>query len=173
MKKNLQYFMHSKYQIEVLPITEEDGGGYEARIPQLGKYLFVGWGETIVRAIESLEKVKRHLFANYIRKGMKIPEPKIENEDYSGKFVVRLPVSLHKQLAEKAKLESVSLNQFVLHLLSSNYEKMELREEFRKIVKDISMSKRTELQKLLDKYKHEIPEYGKFVKTNITAPANC
>jgi hypothetical protein len=37
---------------------------------------------------------------------------------YSGRFVVRIPKSLHRQLAETAASESVSLNQLVLTLLA-------------------------------------------------------
>ncbi|OIN88237.1 MAG: hypothetical protein AUJ21_11230 [Anaerolineae bacterium CG1_02_58_13] len=44
--------------------------------------------------------------------GNPIPEP-APDEDYSGKFVVRLPRSLHRQLVETAEREGVSLNQFV------------------------------------------------------------
>jgi antitoxin HicB len=39
-------------------------------------------------------------------------------EEYSGKFNLRLPKSLHRELAESAKAEGVSLNQYVTMLLS-------------------------------------------------------
>lgn len=39
-------------------------------------------------------------------------------EDYSGKLVLRLPRSLHKQLTEAAKIEGVSLNQYMLYKLA-------------------------------------------------------
>lgn len=39
-------------------------------------------------------------------------------EGYSGKFLVRVPKSLHKRLAEEAALEGVSLNQYALYKLS-------------------------------------------------------
>jgi hypothetical protein len=44
--------------------------------------------------------------------GDPIPEPRLL-EDYSGKFVVRLPRSLHRDLVEMASQEGVSLNQYV------------------------------------------------------------
>ena len=37
---------------------------------------------------------------------------------YSGKFLVRVPRSLHARLARLAKAEGVSLNQYVAHRLS-------------------------------------------------------
>lgn len=39
-------------------------------------------------------------------------------EEYSGKLVIRIPRSLHKELKEAAKREGVSLNQYMLYKLS-------------------------------------------------------
>jgi predicted HicB family RNase H-like nuclease len=39
-------------------------------------------------------------------------------EDYSGKFTVRLPRSLHEALVDRAEQEGVSLNLFVTNALS-------------------------------------------------------
>lgn len=47
-----------------------------------------------------------------------LKELKQELEDYSGKFVLRLPRSLHKLLKEEAAIEGVSLNQYMLYKLS-------------------------------------------------------
>jgi len=41
-----------------------------------------------------------------------IPEPR-PIEEYSGKFVVRVPKSLHRNLVEEAEREGVSLNQYI------------------------------------------------------------
>ena len=49
-----------------------------------------------------------------------LPEPNIRpsREEYSGKFVVRVPKSLHAALAAEAEAEGVSLNQLVVTKLS-------------------------------------------------------
>lgn len=39
-------------------------------------------------------------------------------EGYSGKVLIRLPKSLHKRLTEAARIEGVSLNQYILYKLS-------------------------------------------------------
>lgn len=39
-------------------------------------------------------------------------------EDYSGRLVLRIPRSLHKALKEAAKIEGVSLNQYMIYKLS-------------------------------------------------------
>lgn len=38
--------------------------------------------------------------------------------EYSGKISLRIPKSLHKKLAEEARAEGVSLNQYALYKLS-------------------------------------------------------
>ncbi|TWT58916.1 HicB family protein [Thalassoglobus neptunius] len=42
-----------------------------------------------------------------------------EVDEYSGNFALRLPKSLHKALAEEAKIEGVSLNQLCVAKLAS------------------------------------------------------
>lgn len=120
MKKDLNYYLKLEYPIEINPIPKNKGGGYEAIIPQLGRYAFIGDGETIEEAIKDLEKTKKEYFRDYLQKGTKIPEPKVEGEDYSGKFLVRVPTFLHKYLSEEAKKNGISLNQYVNVLLSMN-----------------------------------------------------
>jgi predicted HicB family RNase H-like nuclease len=49
-----------------------------------------------------------------------LPEPvnKPQRHEYSGKFVVRLPKSLHAALGQEAEREGVSLNQLVVTKLA-------------------------------------------------------
>jgi len=54
-----------------------------------------------------------------IEDGIAIPEPD-SIEDYSGQFKLRLPRSLHRQLALQSKREGVSMNQYCVFLLSQN-----------------------------------------------------
>ena len=50
-----------------------------------------------------------------------MPEPSTVQplQGYSGKFLVRVPRSLHARLARRAAQEGVSLNQFLTGVLSS------------------------------------------------------
>jgi len=120
--KDLDYYLSLPYRIEIQPIPEHDGGGYEARIPRLGRYAFVGDGETIPEALHSLEEIKRVLLAEYLEECLPIPEPEPDEESYSGKFVVRIPKYLHRELALRAKENDVSLNQLVSTLLASGLQ---------------------------------------------------
>lgn len=70
MKKDLDYYMNLPYPIEIIKIKEEEGGGFQARILLLGKYAFLGDGETIEESLNDLEKVKKYLFQEYLEKGL-------------------------------------------------------------------------------------------------------
>lgn len=117
MKKDIQYYMNLGYTIEIATIPEDEGGGYAASIPQLGKFAFVGDGETRAEALENLDAAKRDLFESYLQRGIPIPEPEQE-EKYSGRFVVRVPITLHAELSKQAENNGCSLNQYVTTLLS-------------------------------------------------------
>jgi len=55
--------------------------------------------------------------------GNPIPEPSqpAVQSHYSGKVLVRMPRDLHAKLAETAKNENVSLNQYIVYLLSTEH----------------------------------------------------
>jgi len=58
------------------------------------------------------DEIRRLWIETEVERGNEIPPPSYP-EEFSGKFVVRIPRSLHRTLAESAKREGVSLNQYV------------------------------------------------------------
>jgi antitoxin HicB len=48
-----------------------------------------------------------------LEEGIPIPEPR-PLEEFSGRFVLRLPKSLHRDVARKAEEEGVSINQWIV-----------------------------------------------------------
>lgn len=121
MKKSdlLKKYMSYEYAVEVKKIADEDGGGYKACIPQLGRYAFVGDGETEQAAIDMLKEVKKDHFELYIEKGIEVPPPAQDEEAaYSGKFLLRVPVDLHALLAKNAKKNNMPLNQYCVYILT-------------------------------------------------------
>lgn len=66
----------------------------------------------------AIETAKRVYFSSMLEDGKPIPEPAPTTEQYSGKFVVRVPKSLHADLARAAQREEVSLNTLVVAALS-------------------------------------------------------
>jgi antitoxin HicB len=94
-----------------LLVPDEDDGGYRAEIVE-----FPGCfaeGETAAEAAANLENAASSWLSSTIAKGQTIPEP-MEELDYSGKLVVRLPKSLHRRAAFAANRDGVSLNQFIV-----------------------------------------------------------
>ena len=63
------------------------------------------------------EEARRLWITTEYEEGEEIPSPSYP-EEYSGKFQLRLPRSLHRRLAELAGREAVSLNQCVVALLA-------------------------------------------------------
>lgn len=114
-KRSLEEYLNLPYRIELQPIPEEDGGGWEAAIPQLGRWTMVGAGETPEAAIQNLREVKITLFTMWLKEGLAIPdpEPPEPSRDYNGRILVRTTPQLHRLLAEKARMQGVSLNLFV------------------------------------------------------------
>lgn len=92
-------------------LVPEDDGTYRAEIIEFPGCFAVG--ENAAEAAENLEHAALSWIESTIAKGRPIPEPMEEN-DYSGKLVVRLPKSLHKHAAYAANRDDVSLNQFIV-----------------------------------------------------------
>lgn len=141
MDKNLDYYMSLPYIIEVVPISDSLGGGFTARLPEIGRFAITGDGETPEEAIKSLESAKRDRFEYYLRKGIEIPEPEGEKEDFSGRFIVRIPKVLHRQLVSVAKQNGVSLNQYVNYLLSTNSILERQENHFKAIIYELDSMK--------------------------------
>ena len=111
--KNLDYYMSLNYKIEVL--KAEEGEGYVLHCPELRGCITCA--ETIEDGWEMIEDAKKCWFTSCIEDCIPIPEPSNMN-DYSGQFKIRMPKSLHKTLAERSRLEGISMNQYCLYLLS-------------------------------------------------------
>ena len=107
MEKNLEYYMGLPYTIEMIYDSEH---AWFVRVKELPGCM--SQGEDPNDAIEMIHDAMRGWLDISLEDGDPIPEP-APDEDYSGKFVVRLPRSLHRQLAETAEREGVSLNQLV------------------------------------------------------------
>jgi predicted RNase H-like HicB family nuclease len=95
-------------------ITHDEDGFY-ARIPDLPGC--ESYGRSLEEAYESIEEAKSLWIEAVLESGGVVPSPRGE-EDYSGKFVVRVGSSLHRDLVRLAVLDGVSLNAFVSSVLA-------------------------------------------------------
>ncbi|HMD87847.1 MAG TPA: toxin-antitoxin system HicB family antitoxin, partial [Anaerolineaceae bacterium] len=75
-------------------------------------------GDTPDEAIKALENAALSWIEVALDRGLMIPEP-FMNQGYNGKIALRLPKSLHRQSAELAEREGVSLNQFLVSAISA------------------------------------------------------
>lgn len=116
MMKDIEYYLHLPYRVELYEDDVE--GGYTIAIPELPGCL--SCGETVDEAMENIRDAKKAWLSAALEGGIAIPEP-ARTEDYSGQFKLRLPKSLHKKLAERAKREGISLNQYCVYLLSEHH----------------------------------------------------
>ncbi len=101
-----------KYPYNVFQTKVEEHVFWVAECPTLKGC--VGQGETPNDAVAELESNVNEWIAIATESGIDIPEVPIASmSDYSGKFTVRVAPYVHKQAAEIAKKQGVSLNQYV------------------------------------------------------------
>lgn len=113
--RTIDEYMALPYRLEIVPDVND--GGYVVSYPELKGCL--SSGESIDQAIANAEDAKREWLAAAIEEGYPIPDP-TPGEEYSGQFKLRIPKSLHRQLAMQSKKEGISMNQYCLYLLSQN-----------------------------------------------------
>ena len=77
------------------------------------------FGESHEQAITHIKEEVRFVLSWMQEEGEIIPEP-LELNEFSGRLLVRIPKKLHKALAQQARENNVSINQFILTLLSEN-----------------------------------------------------
>ncbi|GEM_PF-1037169 len=74
----------------------------------------VGQGDTIDEAIAELGQNEIEWLETAEELGIKIPTPTLEeNVEYSGKFMVRVSPTVHREASENAKKQGISLNQYI------------------------------------------------------------
>ena len=113
--RTIEYYMNLPYRLEILP--DPDEGGFVVRYPDLPGCISVG--ETMNDALANAQDAKQAWLTAALEEEIQIAEPSV-TENYSGQFKLRIPKSLHRSLAEHAKAEGTSMNQYCVYLLSMN-----------------------------------------------------
>jgi predicted RNase H-like HicB family nuclease len=111
--KPIKYYLGLNYPITIYNAEE---GGYVAEIEDLPGCLTEG--ETLEEVTQRIENARNAWIQTAYEDGTEIPLPRTD-EEYSGKFMVRIPKYLHRRLSEKARREGVSLNQYIESILSA------------------------------------------------------
>ena len=112
-RRELTFYLSLRYPVT---IYTDPKGGYVAEIEELPGCMTQA--ETIDEAFRAIEDAQQLWIKTAYDDGQDIPLPR-DMEKYPGKFLVRIPKSLHRALTRAAKHEGVSLNQYVTSLLAS------------------------------------------------------
>ncbi len=116
--RNVDDYLSLPYHVTVIRDEDESGPGWFARVEELDGCM------TQVRSLGQLEERLRDAMASWIEAvledGDDVPLPR-QDDTYpsSGKFLVRVPKTLHRALADEAERDGVSLNQFVVAALAA------------------------------------------------------
>jgi predicted RNase H-like HicB family nuclease len=120
MPETLDDYLSLSYPLRLIP---DPDGGYVFEYPDLPGCL--GQIESLDELAEHAEEARRLWLETALDLGKPIPLPSAQG-DYSGKFIIRIPRSLHRRLAESAKAEGVSLNFYAGTLLAAGQTEKEL-----------------------------------------------
>ncbi|NBX04926.1 MAG: type II toxin-antitoxin system HicB family antitoxin [Betaproteobacteria bacterium] len=114
-------FSFESYAYFVSPIAAADGGGFLFTMPDLPGV--VADGETESQAVADGREAFLATVSAMVDQGREVPAPAFNLDDFapasaSGRVLARLPRSMHRQLAARAKTEGVSLNSLVLAFIA-------------------------------------------------------
>jgi antitoxin HicB len=108
-----------KYPFQITELSEDNGNGFLITFPDLPGCM--SDGDTIEEArVNASQALGDWLAARKkLGKPIPLPSPPIRPHDYSGKYLQRLPKSIHAQLASRAEREGVSLNQLAASYITA------------------------------------------------------
>ena len=113
--KGAKYYMNLPYNYIIQPINDESGKYFYAHVLEFDGCQTTG--ETFKEAYDNLKEAMEGWIEAKLEGGFEIPMPVVQ-DNFSGKFVIRIPKSLHYKLSLEAEQEGVSLNQYALYKLS-------------------------------------------------------
>jgi antitoxin HicB len=111
----IEAYLHQPYARIIL---SESDGTFRGEIMEFPGCIAAG--DSAAKTLASLEDVAKGWLLAALERGQNIPQPVENNNDFSGRLVLRLPKSLHKKATWMAKREGVSLNQFIVSSLAQS-----------------------------------------------------
>ena len=103
------------YPFEIRPLTVDEGGGFLISYPDFSDC--ISDGETVEEALKNGQDALESTIATLKSKTLPVPTPN-SGGVASGKFVARVPKTIHAQLTTRAKTEGVSLNTLVVTFIA-------------------------------------------------------
>src|SRR5262249_60128250 len=120
----IAHYLDLPYSVAVKPDRDGDDSNWSAAVEELPGC--AAHGSTPDEAVDRLRPAMRTWLAAALEEGREIPAPARQAvkqrppSGHSGRFLVRMPGSLHEQLANAAKREQLSLNRFVTNVLAAS-----------------------------------------------------
>lgn len=112
-----------KYAVKITP---REDGRFSGEVPDLGSCY--AEGATAEECLENLKGSVELWLAT--AKEVGVEPPSGELDEYSGNFALRMPKSLHRELATTAREQGISLNQLINLFLSSHLTTFRISAEF-------------------------------------------
>ena len=118
--KTVEDYLRLPYRVVLTHDTDDSGNeGYVASVEELPGCL--SQGQSAEEAVRGISDAMAGWISVALEDGIDVPEP-VGDDAYSGKFVLRVPHSLHAELVRAAEREGVSLNQFASSALAAAVE---------------------------------------------------
>jgi antitoxin HicB len=111
-------YLDLPYRISVLR-DEGDGGGWNARVAELPGC--EARGASLQEAVQGIRSAMQEWIASALASEQEVPVPR-RAPSHSGRVLLRMPQSLHAELARAAEQEEMSLNNFIASSLASALE---------------------------------------------------
>ena len=112
------------YPFEIRPLSLEEGGGFLISYPDFSDC--ISDGETVEEALSNGKDALKSTIAALKSRNLPVPAPN-SGGVASGKFIARVPKTVHAQLTTRAKAEGVSLNALVLTFIAQGLGRKEGR----------------------------------------------
>ena len=113
-----------EYPFEIRPLCAEEGGGFLISYPDFSDCM--SDGATVDEALVNGKDALKATIAALKAKDLAVPAPNCGGIA-SGKFVARVPKTVHARLATRARAEGVSLNTLVLTFIAEGLGRKERR----------------------------------------------
>jgi predicted RNase H-like HicB family nuclease len=113
-RSGVEDYLDQPYEIAVVRREGDDGMGWTAQVPELPGCTVRGRSEE--EAIRGVRAAMAEWIADALANDRPVPAPRAA-ASHSGRLLVRMPQSLHADLARLADRESVSLNALIVAIL--------------------------------------------------------
>jgi predicted HicB family RNase H-like nuclease len=117
---SVEEYMNKPYAMEI--VRDEDY--WAATFPELPGLLAVA--DTMGELEQKIHDAKWSYFATALEDGLPIAEPGIGGEPVSGRVLLRLPKSLHRQAVRTAARDATSLNTFLVSAIAKELGRREV-----------------------------------------------